>query len=479
MNKTTKKDKRSSFKELLIHAKNYVTADLFAKGLMFLSIPILTRLLTTSDYGILGVFTSVTSILIIIFGLGIRGAVTRYYYEDKLDFGKFLGTNITFLIVFGVFLTLILSVFKDSISSFFRIPSNLFIYAIIIAVFSVAYEIYKAFLQASKNSKKYSILGVVKSLFTLSLTLIIILQLEKDRYLGQVYAQLIVIVFISIYSLVKILKLSKLNINKQYLKYSLIFGIPVVFHLLSQTVLSSFDQIIINQLVGERETGLYTFAFQIGLIQSIISMGVLRAWTPIFYEKLKQKKHREIEELVVKYSIIIYILALCLILFSYEIIFIMADQKFYSSQEMVPIIVLSYVFFFLYTIYVGYSFYHKKTYLIAIFTLIAGIINIILNYTLIPIYGFEVAAFTTLISYALLFLLHYLNVKFIIRENNLIRLGKILPNLFIMIVVVVTYAFIEFNFKSYIIQLIFKLLLLLTMLLLFFYKRISLNERKK
>ena len=112
----------SDFNELLSHAKNYVSADILAKGLAFLSIPILTRLLTTEDYGVLGVYF-ISSIFIIIFGLGIRGSVTRYYYEGSKDFNKFLGANIIMLNFFGLFLLSVLNIFQRTSVKFFVVSS--------------------------------------------------------------------------------------------------------------------------------------------------------------------------------------------------------------------------------------------------------------------------------------------------------------------------------------------------------------------
>lgn len=470
--KQIKGDSNSDFRELLKHSKNYVSADIFAKGLVFLSIPILTRLLDVEDYGVLGVFNSISAILIIIFGLGIRGSVTRYYYEDSKDFDSFLGSNVILLGIFGLVLLSSLYYFRDFLAGYFEISSEVFTFAVLIALLSTMHEIYLAYLQGSKQSKEYSLLSMLKSFFILALTIGIILQLDKNKFFGQIYAQLIVITLISGYALFRILKISKINVSKKYLSYSLLFGIPVVFHLISQSVLSSFDQIIINQLVGEKETGLYSFAYQIGFIQSIISMGVLKSWTPIFYEKKKSGKSLDIENLAKKYSIIVYILAFCLMLFSYEIIYVMSDVKFHSSQDIVPIVVLSYVFFFLYTLYVGYSFYHKKTYLIAIFSLITGLVNIYLNYLLIPVYGFKAAAYTTLISYFVLFALHFINVKFIVKEGQMIRLKHLIPNLVLIVLMYILFVWVKSFVSNYILLFLLKVILLVGTVLFFLKKRV-------
>ena len=84
----------SDFFEFLLHAKNYVTANIFMKGLAFISIPIFTRLLVPADYGVLAIFFSFVGFFSIISGLGIRGSITRYYYEETDDFDSFLGSNL-------------------------------------------------------------------------------------------------------------------------------------------------------------------------------------------------------------------------------------------------------------------------------------------------------------------------------------------------------------------------------------------------
>lgn len=467
-----KKKMSSDLLELLNHGKNYVSADLFAKGLGFISIPIFTRLLTPDDYGILSIFTSITAMLIVIYGLGIRGSVTRYYYEKGIDFKGFFGANILFVNLWGLFLMLLLFLFRDNITKYLNLPDNLFVLCLLVAFFSVSFEIYQSYLQASKQSKKYSILNILKTSSVLLLSVIIILLLKEKKYLGQIFAELIVFLVISIYAIVSILKISKLNFNKKYIKYSLLFGVPIVFHLLSQTVLASFDQIIINQLNGANEAGLYSFAYQIGLIQSIISMAILKAWTPIFYDKMNQSKFHDIEALAENYSKLIYGLAVVLMLFSYEIVFVMADSSFYTAQDIIPVIIISYVFFFLYTLYVSYSFYHKKTYLIAIFTVISGLTNIMLNYIFIPKYGYKVAAWTTLVSFFTLFILHYMNTKVFLKNNKSINLLKLLPNLLFITMIFIGFFFIQKEVDNYLLLLLIKMIIL-TVVILVFSKKIK------
>lgn len=455
-------------KEFLSQGKNYVTGDIFAKGIAFLSIPIFTRLLTPSEYGVVAVFASYVALFTIISGLGLRGAVARYFYEKTNDFDKYFGSILSFILAWSCIIFALLYLLRIQIATFFNLPIDVILIGSFVVVAAAIFEIYTAYLQASKQSKKVSLLNVGKSLVFLVLSVAITVLLSENKYLGKVYGQAIVFIGFSFYAAYSILKIVKLNIEYKYLKYSLFFGIPIAFHLMSQFVLGSFDQIIINQIVGSKETGLYAFAYQIGMIQSIISMALLKSWTPIFYEKMNKLEYKSIESLAKKYSLIVFALAIGLGLFAREIIIVFADESFYASLSIVPIVVLSYLFFFLYTMYVGYAFYSKKTVLIALFTVIAGAVNIYLNYLLIPVYGYTVAAWTTLLSYVVLFVLHYLNVRFIIKPDVIISLRVFLPNLLLVIGLISVYYFLLSDLDSYLLQLLGKIGLLSIGLLVLF-----------
>ncbi|GAH32940.1 unnamed protein product, partial [marine sediment metagenome] len=117
-----------------------------------------------------------------------------------------------------------------------------------------------------------------------------------------------------------------------------------------------------------------------------------------------------------------------------------------------------YVGVFLYTLYGNYSFYRKKTGLISLTTLFAGGINIGLNYWLIPIYGYVAAAYTTLVSYFLLFLFHFLNVKYILKEKDIISIGRVLSNFGWIILAVLVFIFTNSYINIFVISLILKVL---------------------
>lgn len=447
------------------HSKNYLLAEFFNKGIVFLTLPVFTYMLSPEDYGVMSIYAVTINIFIVLIGLNFHTSVVRRYHEDTNDFSEFMGSNIIFLSIFNLCMILFLYYLKDSLASFFTIDDNVFFIAIIVSSLSVFLQVELSYLQTSQQSKRYVSILVIRNILLTLGAIVWIYLLEDNKYLGKVYSELLIMGIIFIFVIRDLIKVSKFSFDKKFIKYSLAYGLPLIPHTLSGLILLQADRIIINQVTGSYETGLYSFAFNVGMIMSVFVTSFNNAWIPIFYKDLKEKAYEKIQGAANKYIKIIFIITLILILFSKEIVIIMADKKYYDALEIVPIIILGFTFVYLYTLYANYSFYRKRTWLISLFTLIAAIVNILLNYIFIPKYGYTAAAWTTLFSYFILFLLHYGNVKFILKEQT-IKLSNILLQLALLFTVILIYY--NVNIKIYILLLLFKVLLILLLLLIFF-----------
>ena len=136
-------------------------------------------------------------------------------------------------------------------------------------------------------------------------------------------------------------------------------------------------------------------------------------------------------------------MAISLILFAQEIVQLLSTKEYVKALPIVPVIIISYVFLYLYTLFANYSFYYKKTGYISLATLVT-LVNIVLNYLLIPRFGYIIAAYTTLFSYILLFVFHYTVIRFILKTKNLINVRPIIGK---SVYVFGAFGFVLFQFK--------------------------------
>ena len=114
-----------------------------------------------------------------------------------------------------------------------------------------------------------------------------------------------------------------------------------------------------------------------------------------------------------------------------EIVVLFAGSEYWSGIDLIIPLTVSNYFVFLYMLPVGIEYYHKKTKFISLGTVCATIANLVLNFIFIKLFGFKAAAYTTLISYILLFVFHWImaskyelselyDIKHIIKTSSLI-----------------------------------------------------------
>jgi len=388
-------------------------------------------------YGLIAIVNSLTQIFTVLMVLNFHGSLNRYYYEKDKDFAVFMGSISIFLIVYNILFVIFLCFFRDVIASFLDVDTKLLLFGIANGFLMIFSMLYLYYLQASQQSKKYAIINFSRTIAALLIAIVWVMILKKQQYLGRIYADLLVSCILLMYTGYNIVKLSKFSLDITKIKYALSYGIPLIPHALASLVLVQFDRLIINQISGPSEAGLYSFAYNVGMLMNLVVMSFNKSWVPIFYSKLNDSSHEDIHRIVTNYTKVIFLAALCIIFFSKEIVYILADASYREALSLIPIIVLGYVFVYFYTIYANYAFYRKKTYLISIFTIIASVLNIILNYIFISKYGYFAAAYTTLFSYCVLFILHFFNAKYILKESvPKLRLFAISAIIFIMLLVV-------------------------------------------
>lgn len=462
------------FAIFLKHGSKYTAARFMVGAISFISIPIYTRLLVPSEYGILSVFNSAVGIFAIIYGLQMYGSVGRYYLEKRDDFSDFLGTNLIALVLIIVVGGAIFWIFRESIMKFFVLPIFLFPFLIALSIASFGFAIYGNLLVVKRNSSEYTLISVFNALSFFLLSVFLMYHMRSERYLGNIYARLLVTIVVFGYSFYKLLPMVRFNFKIEYLKYSIKYNLPAIPGALSGFILAFFDRVIINQLTNSANTGLYSLAYNIAMALSIIYGGLFAAWFPTFMEDMRDKKYNKIRILTSRFTDIVFFFALLISIFSNEIICLMAPTRYYAALHLIPIITIGYVFLFVSNVYSYFTSYRKeKIIMVSINLLIVAAANIGLNYLFIPKYGYSIAAVTTSFSYFLLLFLNYFTVRYLLKENVLYLKMFLLKFIFALVFYLMLLE-ITFFIDSYFISLTIKIIAILVWGYFIFIKQVLL-----
>jgi len=438
--------------EFIKHGKNYLTGNVLTKGLAFLSIPILTRLLSPNDYGQIAVFISMMEIFTLLIGLNFVAAIGRRYYEEDDKFGEYMYSTMLFVAIVGMTIALVFVGFSKFIASYFDAPRVVVYLAIGVAYGTVFVNLYLNYLRANLSSKRFVVVSFIQSVSLLLLSIVCIFMLSENRYLGRLWAQAAIATVFAVFAVKELRSKMRAKWDFAHVRYALVFGIPLIPHMLSYFILASFDRLIINQLKNAAEAGLYSLAYNVGSILMVVVGGLNGAWSPLLFKDLNNGRYDAIQVRSDFYAMFVVFIAFGLALFSREILMVMASPKFYQARHIVPVIVLSSVFIFLYQLCVNYTFYLKRNIWVSINTLAAGALNIVLNYIYIPRYGYAAAAWTTLASYVLLFILNYVAAYYFMREK-MMRFGLKMIILGAAIVLTIGVQILEARVESYFLSL--------------------------
>jgi len=397
----------------------YTLTEFFLKGITFITIPIFTRLLTPSDYGIASLYTTWVGIFAIIIGLNLNVSITKGKFDFKDNYDTFVSSImfLSLLILLGYIIAFLL--FGDMIKNLTGLSTGLFYFMIFQAYFTFVRNSIIAKFRVEYKYKLVSIISIAINILGVLLSIYLILFIFDERpFLGKVLGSGFLVIAQGIIFLVYIIIPGRGKLwNYSYWKYALVLSIPLILHSLSGIVNSQFDRIIINRYLGESATGLYSFAYNVGMILTVLTHALDQAWSPWVYEMMEKRNFRKIRSRGKIYRNVFSIAYAGLLFFSPEIVKVLADARYWESLNIVPYIFAGYYFSYLYTLEVKTEFFYGKTSLISVGTLLSAIINVVLNIIFVPIYGYIAAAITTTISYLFLFIFHYLITNRVIKQS--------------------------------------------------------------
>lgn len=390
--------------------------------------PFITRLLTTEEYGVYSVFNSWMSIFIVFVTLNLYAGVYAQgvvkFNEDKKVFTSTLqGLTLTIVICW----TAIYLVFRSWINQILGLTTLQCILMIILMWATSSYNFWATYQRTNYKYRELVFVTLLTSLLKPIIGIALAL-ISKNKVtaliIGFALTEFIIYGFLFLVQM----KNGKRFHSSKYWTYAIKFNIPLIPHYLSQTLLNSSDRIIIKQMIGTSEAGIYNLAYSISFVTSMFSNSLSSTISPWMYKKIKEKDYKSIPYVCYFSMVFIAIVNLLLIAFAPEIVSIFAPKSYKNAIYVIPPITMSVYFIFLYSIFSNFEFYFEKTKSITSATIISSLLNIILNYIFIKKYGYYAAGYTTLVCYILYAIFHYLSMNSVCIKNygNKIFDGKIL-----------------------------------------------------
>ncbi|MBU2636701.1 MAG: oligosaccharide flippase family protein [Bacteroidetes bacterium] len=401
----------------------YGTSTILGRLLNFLLVPFYTNVLLPSEYGITAYVYSLIAFLNVVYNYGMESAYFKY--SSTLEIGdrkQNFNTPFLSIIISSSFFSAIILLLSKPIGGLIALPedfSRIIIYSAIILFLDAIVIIPFASLRQTGKAKKFALIKFLNILINVSLNIILLVKFKlgvEGIFISGLAASAMTVVIL----LSDIFKNFRFNFSAKLFKELLKFGLPSLPAGLAAMMLQVIDRPILRYLTDDSSVGIYQANYRLGIFMMLVVSMFDYAWKPFFFSTAKEQNAKDIFARITTYFLLgmatVFILITLLIenIVKFQIYgkFII-HPDYWSGLNIVPIILLAYLFNGLSLTFSAGIYIQKKTSYLPFITLIAAIANVVFNFLLIPMLGIIGAAFATLISYVVMAVtMYYYSQKF-------------------------------------------------------------------
>ena len=406
-----------------------------------ITLGLFTRLLGAEQYSLYSMFSTWSAIIVPIMCLEMASSLSVAYYDFKDDYENYQKSILLLGTILFIIFTVVGIVFCKPLSKLLFYSEDIVIVLIIYSFANFITSFVQNVLMYKKKAKENFFISLIINVSGVLLSYYLITNGSfNELYKGRIYGYAIPYIIAGIIFWCLIVFRNKKGVNTKYWKYAVSYGLPVVLHILSHDALNQSNKIMLQNLgYAGSALGVYSFYQSLVTVLSTLCMALNSSWIPFYYDFLTEGNKEVLKKKTNNYMELFTVLTVGFVLLSREVSYLFATEEFWSGINVIPLLVLPIYLMFMYQFPVNFEYYCKKTKMIPIGTICSGLANIALNYFLIPKYGFYGSSIATIISYCVLFIIHYIisiNIKE--KEFNL-TIKDYLPGLLMVLLSVVCF----------------------------------------
>lgn len=397
----------SHLKKLGKHTAIFSFAGILSKGVGFMLLPLYTRYLSPVDYGILELLALMLSLSILMSVQGMPSAFfqryTYKYKDDEEQKEKALSTAFFYLTISVGCYCSIFYVFAEYINNIFFESDNhsdlLRIIAVTVFIQCITY-IPNALLRAKLKSMHISVVQLLQLLVNISCNVYFVVALGLGVK-GIMYGNLIAAIINALMMFALTAKAISLSFSFKILKDMLSFGLPLVPAGMALFVMNGSDRFFLQKFSTTHQLGLYALGYKIStILQFVVIEPFLLVWPSVFFPLAKEPDAQiTFGRLISIFYFLMSFAGLVFILLAKPIILVMAAEEFWDAHTVCVWIISSVILYGMYNILnIGINIKERTT-LTPVIVGVAALLNLVLNYLLIPKYGMTGAAISTFLSF--------------------------------------------------------------------------------
>ncbi len=396
----------------------FVIANVFMKGISFITLPIFSRILTTNEYGVISVYQSWATLISILTTLTLWGGVfnvgmVKHSDRESEMISSFQGLAITITLTFlGIS-----SLFLPSVSKLLGMSEFFVILMYIEIIVQIPLNLWITQQRYKFKYKKVIGVTIITSILNPILGYVAVISTSykaEARVISGLLIQVIIGAVLFFYNQSS----GKKWFSREFWRFGFAFNIVLVPHYLSTQILSQSDRLMINSLCGSSDAGIYSVAFNFAMLISLVTNGINSSVTPYVFQSIKSGNTKKLYKQTTRVVLIVAILTIGLICIIPDIFTFLLPKSYQEALYVIPPVAAGAFFQFLYPLFGSVEFYYEENRYVTIASIIGAILNVGLNYIFINIFGFIAAAYTTLFCYLCFSVCHYFFMIKTLKKNK-------------------------------------------------------------
>lgn len=391
----------------------YTVGNIAQKAAPWLVMFVLTHYLATKDYGVYTTFMSWLEVMEIIVTLRIysNGYLTGLVHHRK-DSNLYTAAMQSLCFVLIAAWLVVYLLFHRWINDFIEISMPLGILMICSFLGMVGYGLWSARQRMQNHYKRIFAVTVLYGLAGPVAGALSVFCNFKHPVFYVIFVRTVIQLFVAIPFFASNYKGSSAKWDKRYALEALKFNIPLMPYYLSMVLLNHSDRLMIQKIKGYEEAAVYSVAYSVSMMVFVVSGAInlsLQAW---LLKALKENDNKTDKSRMINTGtvIVVFFSALEMIL-GPELIAVFGGKKYAEAVWVVPPLTVCVIVMYIYQQYLNVLFYLGKTKWILVASVTSAVCNIGMNTILIPVFGYVVAGYTSMVSYLLVMAFYLLIVK--------------------------------------------------------------------
>ena len=394
-------------------ATAYTLASVISRGLAIVSMPIFTRIMTPADIGVVNLYTSWYSMISIVSTLALTSGgyslAMKEFAEkrDAYESSVLALTTIMAFIVGSAFLA-----FTGFFVGLTGLSPTLLALMFVGLLVSPAWDFWTLRQRFEYRYRLSFVLSVLSAVLATALSVGAVLfvssqQAQVNLAEARLVANYCVIYGFAGFMWCVLMARGRTFYDRRFWRFSLSLSLPLIGYSIANQILNVSDRVMIANMVGETETGIYGVLYTASSISLFFWSSINSSYIPYLFQHIDDEGHDGVRETSTALFGTFSLVSVLISWMAPEIIMVLATEEYLSAVSTMPPIAAGVFLTSMSNMYSNILVYYKKTKYIMFAAVGAAVVNVLLNLVAIPIFGYGAAAYSTLISYVVLAVSQY------------------------------------------------------------------------